>query len=145
MIKKKVIFIADDDPDDRELFADAVAEINNQITCVTASNGQDALKLLQKKEQALPDFIFLDLNMPRISGKQCLTELKKIERLQTVPVIIYTTAKIDDDMKEMKELGASYFLIKPNKFDELVNAISIIINGKTMKGPKSSIGILSVL
>jgi DNA-binding response OmpR family regulator len=145
MTYEKVVFIADDDPDDRELFAEAVAEINDQIVCVTASNGQDALKLLQKNEQLLPDFIFLDLNMPRISGKQCLTELKKIDRLKLVPVIIYTTAKIDDDMKEMKKLGAAYFLIKPNKFDELVNAISFILNKSSKERTKKEAEILSIL
>ena len=74
---KKTIMIVDDDPDDVQLFCEAVAEIDPLYNCLVAYNGEEALKLLQNTNTT-PDFIFLDLNMPRMNGKQCLAQFKKI-------------------------------------------------------------------
>ena len=75
-------FIVDDDVDDRNLFIEAVKEVDATIECITANNGEQALALLADPGTSLPDFIFLDLRMPRIDGKKCLIELKKNEKLK---------------------------------------------------------------
>ncbi len=62
--------------DDKEMFIEAVAEIDNSVDCITASNGYEALQILEETT-TFPDLIFLDLNMPRMGGKQCLEALKK--------------------------------------------------------------------
>jgi CheY-like chemotaxis protein len=79
---------------------------------------------------ASPDFIFLDLNMPRMNGKQFLAEVKKIKTLQDIPVIIYSTSTDKKDILDTIELGAVYFLEKPNRFNDLTNALSNIITRK---------------
>ena len=124
----KTFFIADDDPDDRELFIEALKEIDNSSICVTAPNGQDALQQLQNGLTVLPDFIFLDLNMPLLSGTECLAEIKKNRDLQHVPVIIYSTSAEDRDIEKTTILGAAFFLQKPNRFDDLCKALSAILS-----------------
>ncbi len=127
MIKKKTFFIIDDDIDDQELFIEAAGEVDGSIQCFTASNCEEALDMLKTGKIRLPDLIFLDLNMPRLNGKQCLAEIKKESNLRDIPVIIYSTSSEQRDIEETSRLGAAYFLTKPNKFEELCKALSYII------------------
>jgi CheY-like chemotaxis protein len=122
-------FIADDDADDQELFIKALKVIDVDCRCITAVNGIEALEKLQSGDGSLPDFIFLDLNMPRLNGKQCLAAIKKDDKLTHIPVIIYSTSAHSRDVQETKELGAFSFLQKPNKFDDLAHALTDIIDG----------------
>jgi CheY-like chemotaxis protein len=124
----KQIFIADDDPDDQELFIEALHEIDAHCTCVTAFDGQDALKKLSSSKIDPPDIIFLDLNMPKLNGKECLTEIKKNNLLKEIPVIIYSTSADKRDMLEAIQLGAVFFFQKPNRFHELSQALKQIID-----------------
>ena len=130
MSKSQLIMIVDDDADDVEVFCDAIKEIDHGITCISASNGEEALNTLNKENARLPDFIFLDLNMPRLSGKQCLKRLKINAKLRDIPVIIYSTSKLQEDMDETKQLGAAFFLSKPTKVNELRKAIALILDDK---------------
>ena len=96
--------------------------INTDYECREAQNGAEALKLLRREKQ-LPDFIFLDLNMPQMDGRECLEELKKDERLKYIPVIIYTTSSFEQDKLITQKLGAAYYLVKPADVSELSNEI----------------------
>lgn len=122
-------FIVDDDPDDQELFVEALQGLDEFCKCETAFNGQDALDKLNAMPSA-PDFIFLDLNMPRMNGKQFLAEIKKAKILKDIPVIIYSTSTDKKDILDTIELGAVYFLEKPNRFNDLTKALSNIISRK---------------
>lgn len=129
-MKATTILIVDDDQDDIEIFIEVLQEISTTIKTHFTFNGEDALLLLHEmKNKTLPDYIFLDLNMPKLSGKECLTEIKKDKDLQHIPVIIYSTSSREDDIKETKNLGASFFLTKPEKYTDLSKAISYIIDG----------------
>jgi len=132
MVKPLTLLIVDDDEDDKEMFCEVVSEISNSHTCLTTANGQEALHLLQTSE-TLPNFIFLDLNMPRMSGKQCLTQLKHSERLSKIPVIIYTTSKLDADKEETMQLGADYFLTKPTSMQQLKEELKSVFDKKYNK------------
>lgn len=121
-------FIVDDDVDDLNLFMDAVKEVDPGIECISANNGEQALALLTDPESSLPDFIFLDLRMPRIDGKKCLVEIKKNERLKNVPVVIYTTSRDVEESKALKEMGAFYFVSKPNNPQEIYYLISFVMD-----------------
>jgi CheY-like chemotaxis protein len=121
-----VILVVDDDIDDLLFFADALAEIDPQIRCITAVNGIEALRQLDSLP-VHPDYIFLDLNMPKMSGKQCLRHIKNSVLFQSIPVIIYSTSRQPEDMVEVRELGAAAFLIKPNKFELLKTEIASIL------------------
>lgn len=129
MEKNRIFFIVDDDIDDQELFVEAVNEVDQSIKCITSSNCEEALEQLRNSNKGeLPDVIFLDLNMPRLNGKQCLVELKKEIHLQNIPVVIYSTSSEKKDIEETSRLGAAYFLTKPNKFEELCQALNYVIS-----------------
>ena len=127
MNSKKTFLIVDDDKDDCEFFCEAANEVDSSVQCLIAKNGEDALKQLNNGLKRLPDFIFLDLNMPRMDGKTCLIELKKDEKLKNIPVIILTTSSHQKDIDETRELGAVYFLTKPTDFQKLCNEIVFVI------------------
>ncbi|MES1249400.1 MAG: response regulator [Chitinophaga rupis] len=124
------IFLADDDEDDRKLFFEATKEYDATITCVGASNGEEALLYLKDRANPVPDFIFLDLRMPGMSGRECLEEIKKDARLQPVPLIVYTTSRDVAESKELKRLGAVHFMTKPISPDDVYYMISIVLEGK---------------
>ena len=128
MKPKRTFFIVDDDIDDQDLFIEAVNEVDDSIECMSASNCEEALDLLKNKKIGKPDMIFLDLNMPKLNGKQCLAELKKEAHLADIPVIIYSTSSEKRDIEETTRLGAAHFLTKPNKFEELCKAISYVVS-----------------
>lgn len=115
--KYSSVLLIDDDIDDRMIFGDVLKELVPDIIYNEAINGEDALTRLE--EGLVPDLIFLDLNMPRVDGKQFLAELRQIEHLRHIPVIIYTTSSHESDKKETRALGASYFITKPNSLHEL--------------------------
>lgn len=117
MSRSYFFFIADDDEDDRELFISALKQIEGTNTCSSAANGADALRQLADETMPVPDFIFLDLNMPRINGRQCLEKLKTgNHRLEKVPVIIYSTTSNETEAAELKKLGAAFFYKNPINF-----------------------------
>jgi len=122
------LFIIDDDEDDKKLFIESAKEVDESIKCFTAGDGQEALKILRDEEFLLPDYIFLDLRMPRISGKQCLEEIRKDKRLQHIPVFIYTTSRDVQDSIELKNMGAVHFISKPTNPDEIYYILSEALN-----------------
>ena len=130
MKKNKIIFLVDDDEDDKQLFIESVKEIDESIICVTANDGQEALKLLRDVNNPLPDYIFLDLRMPRISGRQCLEEINNDKRLQPIPVFIYTTSQDTKDSIELKKMGAVHFITKPVNPGEIYYILSVILDEK---------------
>lgn len=120
-----IILNVDDDQEDREFFCDALREIDPTITCLVAPGGMEALSIL-KKQSPLPDYIFLDINMPMMDGKQCLRTLKSIPEFQEIPVIMYSTSTDTREIRECYNLGAVDFLIKPHSYEKLVNDLSSI-------------------
>ena len=120
-----IILIVDDDAEDIELFTEAVLQIDQNINCVEAYNGLEALKVL-KRNALLPNFIFLDINMPLMNGRKCLEEIKKNPSYRHIPVIIYSTTTDKKQIEECRNLGAG-FLTKPNSFDELTQSLTVIL------------------
>ncbi|ELR73034.1 two-component response regulator [Fulvivirga imtechensis AK7] len=125
-------FLVDDDPDDREIFALALHDINHSYKCTTAKNGVEALEKLSKDQAFLPDFIFLDLNMPKLSGKNCLKKIRENSRLLQVPVIIYSTSSYENDIEETRQLGATHYLVKPASISYLSELLFAIFDGQEM-------------
>jgi CheY-like chemotaxis protein len=129
-----VILIVDDDIEDCELFQEAIDHIDSGIKCWTARDGKQALHFLTKELVMPPDYVFLDINMPVMNGKDTLIEIKKNTRLRDVPVIMYSTTSDTREIQGYYRLGAHDFLIKPNNFNKLVEALSsIIISTRTSK------------
>ena len=128
MDKPVTIFLADDDPDDRALFIDAVHEVDGDIKCLTASDGQQAMNFLTDSRNTVPDYIFLDLRMPRKGGRKCLEEIREDSRLKHIPVIIYTTSDDVEDSKDLTHHGATHFISKPTNPDEIYYLVSQVLN-----------------
>lgn len=127
------VFFIDDDEDDKGMFLEAVREVNPSASCGTANSAEEALALLKAEGAPVPDFIFLDLNMPGIGGKECLAELKKMSNLSHVPVIVFTTSRLKKDKDEAEKLGASGFFTKPDLFEEICMVLKNILEGEWMK------------
>ena len=127
MNKEIVFFVVDDDADDRDIFTMALGCIRHKTKCITAKGGEEALELLKKNEGFIPDFIFLDINMPRVGGKECLVEIRKMEWLKNVPIYIYSTSLADKDKVETLSLGATDYFVKPYSVKILIDILSKII------------------
>jgi CheY-like chemotaxis protein len=127
MMKQPTCFLIDDDEDDREIFVMALENADETLKCVTAKNGIEALKLIEQDIEFIPDFVFLDLNMPYMTGKECLKMIKQNERLNSTPVIIYTTSSYTKDIEDTKEMGAAHFLVKPAGMGSLTNILSDLL------------------
>jgi len=123
---QKTLLLVDDDEDDCFLFREVLTEVDSSIQLVNAQNGKEALQMLWKENAVLPDLILLDLNMPKMDGKQCLDELKKDERLSQIPVFIYTTSSQSKDIEYTLQLGAECFITKPSSARDLQTLLAII-------------------
>lgn len=120
-----IVLNVDDDQEDREFFCDALREIDPAITPLTAGSGREALALLETLT-VLPDYIFLDINMPMMDGKLCLKTLKKLPAFQSISVIMYSTSTDTGEIRECYRLGAEDFLIKPHSLEKLIHDLSSI-------------------
>jgi len=124
---RKLILLVDDDADDRELFGEALQEVDEAAQCLFAENGYYALEMLRKPGAILPDFIFLDLNMPMMGGKECLMHLKATPAIKEIPVIIFSTSRLQEDVDDTAQLGAAQFFTKPNVFTMLIKTIRQVV------------------
>lgn len=106
------ILLADDDKDDHFFFEESLKELSIATSFSTAGNGEELIRLLSSDQSKLPDVIFLDLNMPRKNGSECLSEIKHNEKLKHIPIIIYSTALYDGIVNLLYENGAHYYLKK---------------------------------
>ena len=123
--------LIDDDADDLEIFSLALKDASISCNFITAVNGQEALDLLLN-DNSLPDYIFIDLNMPFMTGKQFLSELKSSKRFQHIPAIIYTTSSHPNDIEETEALGAAHYLVKPSSIDSLSKILLKIFNKQAL-------------
>ena len=123
------ILLAEDDLDDRHLFAEALKEIPIATQLTTVTNGEELMDYLLKKPMNLPDILFLDLSMPRKTGFECLYEIKEDENLKGLHVIMYTTSFVRDYGLEQKlaktlsEMGAEDYIRKPAGFEQLKHTL----------------------
>ena len=129
------LLLADDDPDDCFFFMKALEELPYTISLTTVNDGEQLMKLLTTIRGPLPDTLFLDLNMPRKSGFECLSEIKEDEKLKSMPVIIYSTS-LDHAVAEiLYQKGAHSYIRKPGVFvkvKEVIQKALIIIAQKDL-------------
>lgn len=131
--KPITILMADDDEEDCQNTRDALEEslLANDLHCV--ANGEELLDYLLRRGQYAdsassprPGLILLDLNMPRMDGREALAEIKAHPCLRTIPVVVLTTSKAEEDIYRSYELGASSFIVKPVTFAGLVEAMKAL-------------------
>jgi CheY-like chemotaxis protein len=134
MYKPLHVFLVDDDADDREIFSDLLQESFENCMCCFAEDGFHALKKIEADSSFLPHFIFIDINMPRMNGMECLAELRKIPRLSTVPIYIYSTSIEREMAAKCLNLGAAGVVMKKSDLDGLRQELrEIFLNHKSRK------------
>jgi CheY-like chemotaxis protein len=123
----KVVFLIDDDEDDREIFGEALSALEYNTRYVEAVNGLDALEKLQEPEFSRPDVIFLDLNMPKMDGREFLVAVKQLEDFRNIPVIIYSTSSNTGDIQFSMSHQAADFITKHHSISELIAELERVI------------------
>jgi len=123
------LLLADDDEDDCAFFKEALDELLFSTELVTVNDGVQLMDFLAKNpSENLPDILFLDLNMPRKNGYECLTEIKETNELKDLPIIIFSTSLDNSIIDTLYEKGATYYIRKPGDFSKLKKVISNALN-----------------
>jgi len=131
--KMRYILIAEDDPDDRLLISDAVERSGFSCELVYVENGDSLISCLCNEEEKqrkisglLPDLIVLDLNMPGKDGRQALKEIKSDERFKSIPIVVLSTSRSEEDIVYSYKTGANSYITKPDSFDALTRTFKTL-------------------
>ena len=131
--KPFTILLADDDPEDRMLTRDALAESRCANRLDTVEDGEELMDYLNRRgkfaslaDTPLPGLILLDLNMPKKDGREALKEIKGDPMLRRIPVVVLTTSKAEEDIYRTYDIGVNSFITKPVKFEGLVAAMQML-------------------
>jgi len=122
------ILLADDDEDDRDFFRDALDELKINTVTTFVNDGSQLMQYLEQPDVVLPHIIFLDLNMPLMSGMECLKEIRSNEKLRHLSVAIYSTSASDEHIEETFVKGANVYIRKPNDFTTLKKVLQEVIS-----------------
>lgn len=123
----KTIALAEDDSDDQLLFTEALKQVCKSSKLVAADSGMMLLDLLEERRNSLPDVIVLDVNMPGMSGIECLKIIRKTSGLDHLPVIIMSTSANPKTIDDAFDHGANSYAVKPGKFDDLRSIVEKIL------------------
>ena len=121
------ILIADDDETDRLLFLDALKDLKSKTIVHTVNDGIELMDYLAKKSNVLPQLLFLDLNMPRKNGFECLKEIRGNDKLNDIAIAIFSTSLSEKDIEETFVKGANIYIKKPSDFNTLKKILSEVI------------------
>jgi len=119
------ILLADDDSDDCLFFKKALGELLLSTHLTTVNDGEQLMQQLTNETNVLPHVLFLDLNMPRKNGFECLTEIKLSKKLKQLPVIVFSTSFEQEVVYQLYKNGAQYFIRKPSEFSQFKNIIQL--------------------
>lgn len=124
----RYIYLADDDEDDRSFFSEAIGELDPSVILKQASDGMELMQILHTLTDPLPEIIFLDINMPGISGFECLEEIRKLKgAIHEVRIIILSTSNDPENIDKALRLGASFYAVKPNNFNILKSFLADVL------------------
>ena len=121
------IILADDDEDDRLLFTDAFDELKIKTKVNTYNDGVELMNYLNKDDSILPNVLFLDLNMPKKNGIECLTEIKENSRFNDIAIAIYSTSSSEEHIEQTFISGANIYIKKPSDFGTLKKVLAEVI------------------
>jgi len=115
-INEMKILLADDDKDDCIFFKEALGELSLSTSLTVVHDGEQLMQLLTRENNVLPHILFLDINMPRKNGFECLSEIKQHKMLNALPVVIFSTSFEQEVVNLLYDNGAQYFIRKPSEF-----------------------------
>jgi CheY-like chemotaxis protein len=121
------ILLADDDEDDRTFFTDAFSEIKINTSVTTVNDGVELMQFLSDGRVQMPHILFLDINMPRKTGLECLLEIRHLAHLKDMAIAIYSTSSSDSDIEETFVQGANIYIKKPSDFNKLKKILEEVI------------------
>jgi len=122
------ILLAEDDEDDRLFFKEALQEIKVKTIIDFVNDGSQLMKYLNQPGLQLPNMVFLDLNMPVMSGLECLIEIRRNKHLKDLAIVIYSTSSSEEDIEEAFVNGANIYVKKPNDFTLLKASLARVIS-----------------
>jgi CheY-like chemotaxis protein len=122
------VLLVDDDEADRIVFTEAFEELKANTVIRTVNNGMELIDYLSNKENPVPHIIFLDLNMPRKNGIECLKELRGNREFKEISIAIYSTSASENDIKETFLQGANVYIKKPSDFNVLKKILARVIS-----------------
>lgn len=122
-----LILNVDDDIDDREMFQAAINAIDPNLACLQFESGSKALEYIANAEVA-PDFLFIDINMPKMNGYECIEQIRQIPGNNQIVIVMYSTAFNPKQQKDYKDLDITTYLKKTSKFSELVQSIKKLLS-----------------
>jgi len=128
------ILLADDDESDRMLFLDAFSELKLETQVETFEDGVKLMNWLNEATTKLPQFIFLDLNMPRKNGLECLQEIRSNPKMKDIFIAIYSTSDNEKDMEATFRHGANVYITKPNDFGSLKQLLYKAVSAAALYG-----------
>ncbi|MBD3168929.1 MAG: response regulator [candidate division Zixibacteria bacterium] len=124
------ILMVEDNPDDVTLTTEALKETKIAVNLNVVENGIQAMQYLKKEDKYIdavrPDLILLDLNLPKMDGREVLSELKSSKSIRNIPVVVLTTSMAEEDIAQAYELQANCYITKPidlNQFEKVVRSI----------------------
>ena len=125
-IMKRKCLLIDDDLDDQEIFIMTIQQLDAKIDCVAQYDCVAAIEQLRDSAEGLPDYIFLDMNMPKMTGLKCLEEIRKMPHLQHAKIIMYSTTLDESIKRQAMLLGADGFLIKQHTLAKLKESVALV-------------------
>jgi CheY-like chemotaxis protein len=117
------VLLADDDLDDCNFFKQALTEISTASKLTTVHDGEQLMNYLSKNREELPEVIFLDINMPRKTGIECLLEIKQTTKLKGIPVVMFSTSNSWETINKLFKCGSHVYIHKPSDFAQLKQVI----------------------
>jgi CheY-like chemotaxis protein len=141
------ILLADDDTDDCVFFKSALQKLPLTTRLTTVHDGEQLMALLTKETVDSFHVLFLDLNMPRKNGFECLTEITDNKKLKQLPVIIFSTSLEQGIVNQLYDNGAQYFMRKPREFSQLIKVIEqalTLISQKNISQPERENFVITV-
>ena len=122
------IILVDDDIEDCMYFEEALGEVHANYIFKSFNSGEAALSYLSQNDTIIPDILFLDLNMPGTTGKECLKEIRKMDKCSNMPIAIYSTSDSDEDKQDTLASGANIYIRKTNSYIGLKASIEKVLN-----------------
>ena len=126
-LNQLIIILADDDIDDCQFFKEALESLPQTPQLKTVHDGVQLMYYLNENSASLPDVIFLDINMPRKNGFECLSEIKNNDKLKEIPVVMFSTSNAQEKIYMLLKTGADVYIRKPGNLEQLVKCIQLAL------------------